>query len=395
MIPTIMEQPVATLLTEVEEQFSRHFFATPLIVRSPGRINLIGEHTDYNNGFVLPAAVDKYIYSGVSARMDNQIHLIAGNLNKKHITNLFELNTEEDGWSAYILGVVQQLQLANFPVGGFNIYITGDVPVGAGMSSSAAVECAVLFALNELFNFKLDRLQMVKLAKKAENDFVGVQCGIMDMFASMMGKKNMAIQLDCRSLQYEYFPLELHKHKIVLYDTQVKHSLAGGEYNLRRQQCEEGVKLLRQIYPNLESLRDVNFSMLEMNLKNMASETVYNRCRYVVEENLRLQAGCMLLQRHDIAGFGEKMFASHKGLKNLYEVSSKELDILVDMAADEPGIAGARMMGGGFGGCTINIIREDCIEPIYERFASTYQNQTGLELKMYVTSPQQGTERIA
>jgi galactokinase len=394
METTIMQQKATQLQAEVEETFYSHFYAQPVIVRSPGRVNLIGEHTDYNMGFVLPAAIDKYIYAGVSKRNDNQVHLIAGNLNKKHITTLFELAVEEDGWSAYILGVVQQLQLAGYTVGGFNIYLTGDVPVGAGLSSSAAVECAVLFALNELFGYNLSRLEMVKLAKKAENEFVGVQCGIMDMFASIMGKKNAVIQLDCRSLFYEYFPLELGKYKIVLFDTGVKHSLASGEYNLRKQQCEEGVSVLQNIYPNVKSLRDVSFSMLEINLRIAVNETIYNRCRFIVEENLRVQMSSQYLLRNDISEVGKKMFASHKGLKNLYEVSCQELDLLVDMAMHQPAIAGARMLGGGFGGCTINLVKEDFIEYIYTQFAKEYFEKTGLELKMYVTTPQDGTQRI-
>lgn len=377
------------------ESFTSEFGTCSLVVRSPGRINLIGEHTDYNNGFVLPAAIDKHIYIAVSDRTDNEIHLIAGNLNRKHCTTLEELNTGSEQWPAYVLGIVQQLQINQYPIKGFNAYINGDVPVGSGMSSSAAVECATIFALNELFNLNIETLEMVRLSKKAENEFVGLQCGIMDMFASMMGIKDRAIQLDCRSLLYEYFPLNLNKTKIVLFDTQVKHSLANGEYNIRKKQCEEGVALLKTIYPQVESLRDVNFSMLEMNLRNMASPVVYNRCRFIVEENLRVQMACQYLIRNDIGEFGKKMFASHKGLSELYEVSCKELDLLADMAKGETAVLGARMMGGGFGGCTINLINEEMIEPLFDKFSKEYFEQTGLELKMYITSPQQGTERVA
>ena len=383
------------LTNELQEQFGSYFNDMPLIVKSPGRINLIGEHTDYNNGFVLPAAIDKFIYVAIAARADNEIHLVAGNLEKKHITTLNDLAVGDESWSAYILGIVQQLQQSGFKLSGFNAFITGDVPVGAGMSSSAALECATIFALKELFKLPIEKLDMVKLAKKAENEFVGVQCGIMDMFASMMGKKDMAIQLDCRSLLFEYFPLKLEDYKIVLFDTQVKHSLAGGEYNVRKQQCEEGVQLLQTIYPQVQSLRDVNFGMLEMNLKNIASQSVYNRCRYIVEENLRLQTGCQLLLCNDINGFGKKMYASHKGLSELYEVSCNELDVLVNMAGDEHAIAGARMMGGGFGGCTINLIKEEYIESIFEKFSHQYFTQTGKDLKMYVAQPTDGTSLVA
>lgn len=362
-----------------------------VIARSPGRINLIGEHTDYNNGFVLPAAIDKAAYVGISRRFDNEIHLHAADINESHQTDMDTLFSPQQHWSAYMLGVVDQLRKNGYEVSGFDAVLKSDVPAGAGMSSSAAIECACIAALNELFELNIDKLTLVKLAQKAENEFVGVQCGIMDMFASVMGKKNMAIQLDCRSLQYEYFPLELGNYKIVLFDTGVKHSLAGGEYNLRRSQCEEGVAVINKVYPSVKSLRDVNMHMIEMTLKEKVEEVVYKRCRYVVEENLRLLSGCLLLQRYDIAGFGKKMFASHKGLSEMYEVSCPELDALVKWVKNEPAVAGARMMGGGFGGCTINLIKEDAIEEMFALLKSQYQTAFGNELKMYVTTPQDGT----
>ena len=331
----------------------------------------------------------------MAKRNDNAIRLYSCDFKESFNCSLDDLVVPKGHWAAYMLGVVQQVKKYGFVLTGFNAVLISDVPVGGGMSSSAAIECAMIFALNELFDLKLERLEMVKLAKKAENEFVGVQCGIMDMFASIMGKEDAVIRLDCRSLLYEYFPLNLYKTKIVLFDTQVKHSLAGGEYNIRRKQCEEGVALLQPVYPKVESLRDVNFSMLDLNLKNTATPVVYNRCRFIVEENLRVQMACQLLIRNDPKEFGRKMYSSHRGLSELYEVSCKELDLLVDMAKQETGIMGARMMGGGFGGCTINLIKEEMIEGIYEKLSKEYFEQTGLELKMYVTAPQKGTERIA
>lgn len=331
----------------------------------------------------------------MAKRNDNAIRLYSCDFKESFNCSLDDLVVPKGHWAAYMLGVVQQVKKYGFVLTGFNAVLISDVPVGGGMSSSAAIECAMIFALNELFDLKLERIEMVKLAKKAENEFVGVQCGIMDMFASIMGKEDAVIRLDCRSLLYEYFPLNLYKTKIVLFDTQVKHSLAGGEYNIRRKQCEEGVALLQPVYPKVESLRDVNFSMLDLNLKNTATPVVYNRCRFIVEENLRVQMACQLLIKNDLKEFSRKMHSSHRGLSELYEVSCKELDLLVDMAKQETGIMGARMMGGGFGGCTINLIKEEMIEGIYEKLSKEYFEQTGLELKMYVTAPQKGTERIA
>lgn len=377
------------------ESTYRSLFGVPdIMVESPGRINLIGEHTDYNQGFVLPAAVEQRACVAMGKRTDQEIHMKALNLNRSHRTTLENLSSEGEAWSAYLLGVVQQLQVKGHPLSGFNAVLTGDVPVGAGMSSSASVECATIFALNEMFGLGLEKMDLVRLAQRAENEFVGVKCGIMDMFASIMGKKDHAIRLDCRSLEYQYFPLSLGSYKLVLFDTQVRHSLAAGEYNRRRQECEEGVRLLQAANPLVQSLRDADMQMIEQVLAPQASSVVYNRCRYVVEENERLVSGCLLLEKNDIEGFGKKMFGSHAGLRDLYEVSCAELDLLVDLAIAEPAIAGARMMGGGFGGCTINLIREDSIDAIYQRFRNIYREHTGLDLKVYITTPQDGARKV-
>jgi galactokinase len=216
----------------------------------------------------------------------------------------------------------------------------------------------------------------------------------MDMFASVMGKDAQVIQLDCRDLSYQYFPLNLGDYKIVLFDTGVKHSLAGGEYNLRRQQCEQGVAVLKERFPEVNSLRDANLSMLDEQFRSAVSPTVYNRCLYVIEENLRLETGCKLLLQNDILGFGKQMHGSHKGLSELYEVSCKELDFLVDLSKQEEAIAGARMMGGGFGGCTINLIESSSIEVIYEKFSKEYKSAMGKELNMYVTLPSEGSQLV-
>jgi len=379
----------------VKSVFIEHFGYPPaLMAKSPGRINLIGEHTDYNLGFVLPAAIDLCAFVAVAKRNDNIIRLFTKDLDEKHEIALDSLVPVENHWSAYVLGVVDQLLKSGKSLTGFDLVLTCDVPVGAGMSSSAAVESATAFALNELFGLNLDRLDLVQLAQKAENEFVGVKCGIMDMFASVMGKDAQAIQLDCRDLSFQYFPLNLDDYKIVLFDTGVKHSLAGGEYNLRRQQCEQGVATLQQRFPDVQSLRDVQLSMLDDAFKTSVTNIVYKRCQYVIEENMRLEQGCAMLLQNDIKGFGDKMYGSHKGLSELYEVSCKELDFLVSLAKEEESIAGARMMGGGFGGCTINLVKADAVQDLYDRFSQAYQSTIGKELKMYVTVPSKGAELI-
>jgi len=322
------------------------------------------------------------------------IRLYAKDLEEEYQVDINLLPTIPGHWSAYVLGIVDQLLKHGKQLNGFDLVLTCDVPTGAGMSSSAAVECATAFALNALFDLQLERLDLVRMAQKAENEFVGVKCGIMDMFASVMGKDAQVIQLDCRDLSYQYFPLNLGGYKIVLFDTGVKHSLAGGEYNLRRQQCEQGVAVLKERFPEVNSLRDANLSMLDEQFRSAVSSTVYNRCLYVIEENIRLETGCKLLLQNDIHGFGKQMLGSHKGLSELYEVSCKELDFLVDLSKQEDAIAGARMMGGGFGGCTINLIESSAIDGIYERFSKAYQLAMGKELNMYVTVPSEGSQLI-
>jgi galactokinase len=376
-------------MTNIKNTFNTLFPQTPLLVRAPGRVNLIGEHTDYNEGLVLPAAIDKAVYVAVAKRNDQRIHLFAAQYGESYEVNIADI-APSSHWHTYILGVVNQLIIRNYKIGGFNLVIDGDVPLGAGLSSSAAVESAVVFALNELFDLSINRLEMTQIAQKAEQTYSGVMCGIMDMFASIMGKKDHVIRLDCRDLSYDYFPLLLGDYKIVLFNTQVKHSLAESAYNVRRNQCEEGVRFLQQKNPHINSLRDVSPTLLDDYFLQNVGQDIFNRCKYVVEENIRLLTGCELLAKNDIVGFGKKMNQTHLGLSKLYEVSCEELDLLADWATQENAIAGARMMGGGFGGCTINLVKEEAIEDIFNRFSTKYFDATGKELKMYVTSPQDG-----
>lgn len=380
---------------DIQALFYNQFgFLPDILVRSPGRINLIGEHTDYNQGFVLPAAINKEAVIAVRRREDDQVCLFAADLGESHSTTLSELTVGSADWPAYLLGVVQQLQQQGFRLQGFEAVLSSSIPPGAGMSSSAAIECAMIFALNNLFPLDLQPLDMVKLAKKAENEFVGVQCGIMDMFVSMMGKEGHAIKLDCRDLQYEYFPLVLGEYSIVLFDTGIKHSLAAGEYNIRRKQCEEGIAVIKRKHPPIQSLRDVTQEVLYTDLKENVSETVFNRCQYVISENQRVQEGCNDLAQNNLAAFGKKMFQTHDGLSKLYEVSCPELDFLVEQVRNEPAVLGARMMGGGFGGCTINLVHADGIQSLSERISRQYQQQFDLQLKMYTMTTQSGTSVV-
>ena len=267
------------------------------------------------------------------------------------------------------------------------------MPVGAGMSSSAAIECAVVFALNTLFELGIDKKKMVQMTQKAEHEYAGVKVGIMDMFASMYGKKDHVIKLDCRSLDYEYVPLDLKEYKILLLNTNVKHSLASSAYNKRREQCEEGVALVKKHHPEVHSLRDVTMEMLDKYVKDVDT-VIYDRCKYVIEENERLLHACEDLKKGNIESLGKKMFESHEGLSKLYDVSCKELDFLVDHVKNNPAVLGARMMGGGFGGCTINIVKEDAIDSLIEVTAAAYKKEMNLELTPYTVDIEDGTSLI-
>lgn len=381
------------VIQEIKDKFLQYFGEPAFIVRSPGRINLIGEHTDYNLGFVLPAAIDKAIYLAIQTRNDSEIHLVAGDLNETYHTTLHAIFCNESSWSDYVIGVVDQLVKMGFVLNGFNAVLMGDIPLGAGLSSSAAVECAAIFALNTLFELGMDRKSMVQISQKAENEFVGVQCGIMDQFASIFGKKDNLIQLDCRSLEYKYVPFNSTEISILLFDTGVKHSLASSEYNLRRQECEAGVMTIQKKYPEVRSLRDADSKKVNECLSS-GEHKIYLRCKFIVEEIKRLQDACKDLEQNNLVSFGKKMFETHDGLSKLYEVSCKEADALVEMVKNKKVVLGARMMGGGFGGCTINIVRKGNENILIKEVAEEYLAQFGRVLKTYEVFIQDGTTLI-
>lgn len=376
----------------LKKKFSDHFQSAPAVFRSPGRINIIGEHTDYNEGFVLPAAIDQAAYVAVGKREDNEIHLVSVAFNETYEVNLPAIRPRKS-WTDYILGVTDQLLQRGYQIGGFNLVLDGDIIIGAGLSSSAAVECSVLSALNSLFGLGLSKIEIVKMAQKAEHVFAGVKCGIMDQFASVFGKAEHAVRLDCRSLEHHYVPLHLDGMKILLFNSKVSHTLASSEYNTRRQQCEQGVTWVAARHDGIHSLRDISIPMLQQFVLPK-DEMVYKRCKYVLEENQRLLSACEDLERNDIRALGQKMFRTHEGLSREYEVSCAELDWLVEFARKEEDVWGARMMGGGFGGCTINIVAEKAIDRLVEKAAAQYFQATGLTLEAYVVQAADGSIEI-
>jgi galactokinase len=376
------------MIQKTREQFIRLFKKEPLIVVSPGRINLIGEHTDYNDGFVLPAAIDKKIVYAIALNNTVQCNAHAV-FNGETISFSLEDVKPTPGWINYLMGVVYQLQQRGLTVTGFDCVIAGDIPVGAGMSSSAAVEGGLVAALDHIFGYGLDRMQMALIGQKAEHTFPGVKCGIMDQFANLHGKKDQVIRLDCRSLDYEYFPFNFPGYKIVLCNSMVHHSLASSEYNVRRQQCEEGVKAIQANHASVKSLRDADMAMLN-EVREQLSPKVYDRCAYVIAEIRRVIDATSLLKEGNLQQFGQLMYATHEGLSKLYEVSCPELDFLVSLAKEREEVAGARVMGGGFGGCTINLVKAEKVEDYTAYIQSRYQEQYNKIPEVYVTAIEDG-----
>lgn len=363
-------------------------------VQSPGRINIIGEHTDYNDGFVLPAAIDKHTTMQLERNdSSDQANITALNLNERYSFNLRDFAPLKGGWQNYIMGVVHELQRLGAEIEGFNAAFEGNVPIGGGMSSSAALECSLAYALNELFDLGFDPAQLIKASQMAEHHFVGIKCGIMDQFASMMGKRGKVILLDCRTYEYQYFPLELGDYQLLLLNTNVSHALASSEYNTRRSECEQGVALLKKDFPEILKLRDINLDQL-LTKKEALPEIIFRRCRHVVSENERVLRATKALQAGDQAALGELMYQSHFSLQNDYEVSCPELDYLVRATIDKDYVLGSRMMGGGFGGCTINIIERSRKDEFLEKISQAYAATFGIDLTPYTVSIEDGTAEI-
>lgn len=380
---------------DVRKKFGSYFEGEGILIQSPGRVNLIGEHTDYNNGFVLPAAISKGIYLAMAVNDEAKGRFYALDKEEAFETDLSApLKKSEKGWPNYLLGIVDRLQKHGYNLpGGFNCVFGGNVPIGAGLSSSAALEGGILYGLAKLFDWEIPPVEMAQIAQEAENKFVGVQCGIMDQFISLNGKEGHAMKLDCRSLEYEFYPFDFSDIRIVLCDTQVRRELASSEYNVRRSQCEEGVEIMQRYDSDVKSLRDVTHDFLLAH-KQEFNPTVFQRCKYVIEENQRVLQACADLQNNDLESFGQRMYASHAGLRDEYEVSCKELDVLVEATQTIDGVMGARMMGGGFGGCTINLVQKDKIESFTNKITDIYSQKTNRTLKVYTTKVSGGTHLL-
>jgi galactokinase len=378
---------------EIADRFRARFGPGPLLVRSPGRVNLIGEHTDYNEGFVLPAAIDKSVVFAISPRADTGCRIVSLDFGQEIRFDIQDLGRSPLRWPDYLAGVIDQFVRGGYPIRGFQCVFGGDIPIGAGMSSSAAVEGGLAFAFNVMFGLKMDGVELARLAQRAENEFVGVNCGIMDQFVNIHGRENHVLKLDCRSLEFAYVPFERTDLRLVVADTMVRRELASSEYNVRRAQCEEGVAVLRRYAPSVRSLRDVDLCLLEEHRAELDS-VVYRRCDYVIRENIRVEQACRDLAEGDFRKFGERMRASHEGLRDGYEVSSPELDIIVESASMAEGVLGARMMGAGFGGCVIALVEEGAVPAFRERVGRAYESATGKVPNIHVVAISGGTHVI-
>ena len=359
------------------------------IFRAPGRVNLIGEHTDYNDGFVLPTAINFSTWVTVTPRDDKRLEILSENFEERVTIDLDDSHVAPRGhWSDYPIGVAVILQKAGYTLRGAHLKIRGEVPIGSGLSSSAALEVATACALDANSDLQIDRVELAKICRRAENEFVGARVGIMDQFVSLLGKANKALLLDCRSLDYELLPMTAEAH-VVVCDTMVKHELASSEYNQRREQCEAGVKHLAQKLSNVKALRDVTLEQLEEYGKNMP-DVIYRRCRHVVSENARVLEAGEALTRDDLTKFGRLMYESHRSLRDDYEVSCKELDLMVELATKVDGVYGGRMTGGGFGGCTVNLVAREQVEDFKRVVAEGYANETKLNPEIFVCEPSDG-----
>ena len=378
--------------TKISEKFSTLFGCSGEFFASAGRINLIGEHTDYNGGFVFPGAVDKGIMAEIKLNGTNKVCAYSLDLDEYVEFGLNEEDAPVQSWSRYIFGVCREIIKRGGEISGFNTVFAGDVPLGAGMSSSAALESTFAFALNYLFNLGIDKFELARIGQSTEHNYCGVKCGIMDQFASVFGKAGQLMRLDCKTMEYKYYPFHPAGYKLVLLDSVVKHELASSAYNKRRESCERAAAAIKAKHPEVEFLRDANREWLD-EVKDVISEEDYMRAEYVIDEVARVLDVCDALERDDYETVGEKMYETHYGMSRLYEVSCEELDFLNNVAR-ECGVTGSRVMGGGFGGCTINLVKNELYDAFIDKAKALFKDRFGYEPKVYDVVISDGARKL-
>ena len=380
-------------LALIKKSFSEHFQGSGEMYASPGRINLIGEHTDYNGGFVFPGAIDKGMVAEIRKNGTSTIRAYSVDLKDYAEFGLEEQDIPAPSWARYIFGVCREMIKRGAVLGGFDTAFAGDVPLGAGMSSSAALESTYAFALNELFGCGIDKFELARVGQATEHNYVGVKCGIMDQFASLFGKAGSLMLLDCRSLEHKYYPFHPNGYRVVLLDTVVKHELASSAYNKRRESCENAARAIRENgHPQVEFLRDATMEMLD-GVKHLITREDYMRAQYVIGEVQRVMDVCQALERDDYQTVGERMYETHHGMSKLYEVSCEELDFLNDIAR-KCGVTGSRVMGGGFGGCTINLVKDTLYASFIQTAKKEFAARFGHEPKMYDVVISDGARKL-
>jgi galactokinase len=372
-------------VTRLKQEFQRLWGGEPCLYRAPGRVNLIGEHTDYNDCFVMPAALEFATTTAIGPRADRQLRIHSLALGETALFDLDAPATPRHDWTDYVLGVALSLQRAGYRLSGADLMLHSDVPMGAGMSSSAALEVSVGFALLSQSGVPVDLVRLARLCQQAENEFVGMRCGIMDQFISCQGVANHALLLDCRSLDFRAVPID-PRAQLVICNTMVRHELASSEYNLRRQDCERGVALLAPVLGPIKALRDVTLDQLEAHA-GLLPEVTYRRCRHIVTENARVLEAGKALEAGDLARFGRLMVASHESMRDDYEISCAELDVMVDVALPIEGVYGSRMTGGGFGGCTVSLVEAGAVERFRASVAEAYCHATGITPMTFTCAP--------
>ena len=376
------------LENKIDKKFQELFHIEGNLYASSGRINLIGEHTDYNGGFVFPGAIDKAIMAEIAPNNSNMVRVYSIDIDEYAEFGLNENDAPSQSWARYIFGVCREILKRGGGVKGFDAVFSGDIPLGAGLSSSAALESCFAFAINDLFNDNaIDKFELAKIGQLTEHNYCGVNCGIMDQFASVMGKKGKLIRLDCRSMEYEYFPFSPEDYELILIDSRVKHELSDSPYNKRRQSCERVAKRL-----GVETLREVSMEELEKIKSDITAED-YMRAKYVIEEKERVLAVCDALNAGDFETVGRKMYETHTGLSKDYEVSCEELDFL-NQVAKEMGVTGSRIMGGGFGGCTINLVKKELKDEFVNEATTRFLNKYGHEPKVYPVVISDGAHKV-